>query len=119
MKNKNPKSPLTDSNSELSTKPQSQLMRQDAPHYYEVKIPNHPNGVPQMHVGNIKDAERILEMYPDATMTKIYLPHSPQTVEVQATSIEEPIALPTLKIEGQEIPIQQNLPQSELKELEL
>ena len=50
MKNKNPKSPLTDSNSELSTKPQSQLMRQDAPHYYEVKIPNHPNGVPQMHL---------------------------------------------------------------------
>ena len=39
MKNKNPKSPLTDSNSELSTKPQSQLMRQDAPHYYEYQDP--------------------------------------------------------------------------------
>ena len=77
MKNKNPKSPLTDSNSELSTKPQSQLMRQDAPHYYEVKIPNHPNGVPQMHCGNIKDAERLLEMYPDSTIEKIYLPHPP------------------------------------------
>ena len=95
------------------------LVKSDAPHYYEVKIPNHPNGVPQMHVGNIKDVERILEMYPDATMTKIYLPHPPQTVEVQATSIEEPIALPTLKIEGQEIPMQQNLPQSDLEKLKL
>ena len=117
--NQNQKNHSMDSSSEMSTKSQSQLQRQDFPHYYEVKIPNHPNGVPQMHVGNIKDAERILEMYPDATMTKIYLPHPPQTVEVRATSIEEPVALPTLKIEGQEIPIQQNLPQSELKELEL
>ena len=87
MKNKNPKSPLTDSNSELSTKPQSQLMRQDAPHYYEVKIPNHPNGVPQMHCGNVKDAESLLEKYPDATMTKIYLPHPPQTVDVPYISV--------------------------------
>ena len=95
------------------------LVKSDPPHYYEVKIPNHPNGVPQMHVGNIKDAERILEMYPDSTITKIYLPHPPHTVEVQATSVEEPLVLPTIKIEGQEIPIQQNLPQSELKKLEL
>ena len=47
-----------------------------------IKIPNHPNGVPQMHCGNIRDAERLLEIYPDATMTKIYLPHPPQTVDV-------------------------------------
>ena len=58
-------------------------------------------------------------MYPDVNHPRFYLPHPPQTVEVQVTSIEEPVALPTLKIEGQEIPIQQNLPQSELKELEL
>ena len=82
MKNKNPKSHSMDSSSELSTKSQSQLRRQDFPHYYEVKIPNHPNGVPQMHCGNIKDAERLLEMYPDATIEKIYLPHPPQTVDV-------------------------------------
>ena len=103
----------------MKIKKQDSIIKSDQPHYYEVKIPNHPNGVPQMHVGNIKDVERILEMYPDATMVKVYLPHPPQTVEVQATSIEEPVALPTIKIEGQEIPIQQNLPQSELKELEL
>ena len=97
MKNKNPKSPLTDSNSELSTKPQSQLMRQDAPHYYEVKIPNHPNGVPQMHCGNIKDAERLLEIYPDATMTKIYLPHPPQTVDVPHVRVAPDLELPCNK----------------------
>ena len=37
---------------------QSQLVAQDAPHLWEVKIPNHPNGVKQMHCGNLKDAER-------------------------------------------------------------
>ena len=98
MKNKNPKSPLTDSNSELRTKPQSQLMRQDAPHYYEVKIPNHPNGVPQMHCGKLRDAESLLEKYPDATMTKIYLPHPPQTVDVPHVSIAPDPELPTRDI---------------------
>ena len=109
MKNKNPKSPLTDSNSELSTKPQSQLMRQDAPHYYEVKIPNHPNGVPQMHCGNVKDAERLLEIYPDATMTKIYLPHPPQTVDVPYISVAPDL----------ELPMRQILPESQAEPLDL
>ena len=119
---KNQRSHLMDSNSDMgltTRKLQSNLAKSDGPHYYEVVIPNHPNGVPKMHCGTMRDAEMLLEKYPDATMTKIYLPAPPQTVEVQATAIEEPIALPTIKIEGQEIPIQQNLPQSELKELEL
>ena len=67
----------------------------------------------------MKDLESVLERYPNSKWEKIYLPGVPETVEVQATLIEEPLALPTIKIEGQEIPIQQNLPQSELKELEL
>ena len=98
MKNKNPKSHSMDSSSELSTKSQSQLRRQDFPHYYEVKIPNHPNGVSQMHCGNIKDAERLLEMYPDATIEKIYLPHPPQTVDVPHVSIAPDPELPTRDI---------------------
>ena len=109
MKNKNLKSPLMDSNSELSTKPQSQLMRQDASHYYEVKIPNHPNGVPQMHCGNVKDAERLLEIYPDATMSKIYLPHPPQTVDVPYISVAPDL----------ELPMQQILPESQAQPLDL
>ena len=85
------------------------LVKSDAPDYYEVKIPNHPNGVPQMHVGNIKDAERILEMYPDATMTKIYLPHPPQTVDVPYISVAPDL----------ELPMQQILPESQAEPLDL
>ena len=95
------------------------IVKSEMPHYYEIKFINHPNGLEKVHCGTMKDVERMLEMYPDAIYSKILLPHPPQTVEVQAKSIEEPVALPTLKIEGQEIPMQQNLPQSELKELEL
>ena len=61
------------------------LVTQDAPHMWEVKIPNHPNGVTQMHCGQRRDAESLLEKYPGATMTKFYLPHTPDTVNVQAT----------------------------------
>ena len=85
----------------------NQLKRQDAPHYYEVKIPNHPNGVPKMHCGNVKDAERLLEIYPDATMTKIYLPHPPQTVDVPHVAVAPDF----------ELPMQQILPESELQEV--
>ena len=95
------------------------IVKSEMPHYYEIKFVNHPNGLEKVHCGTMKDVERMLEIYPDAIYSKILLPHPPQTVEVQATSVEEPLALPTIKIEGQEIPIQQNLPQSELKELEL
>ena len=66
---------------------QSQLVAQDAPHLWEVKIPNHPNGVKQMHCGNRKDAERLLEIYPDATINKRYFPGPPSTVNVQATDL--------------------------------
>ena len=85
------------------------LVKTDSPHYYEVKIPNHPNGVPQMHVGNIKDAERILEMYPDSTIEKIYLPHPPQTVDVPYVRVAPDL----------ELPMQQILPESELEPIDL
>ena len=107
--NQNQKNHSMDSSSEMSTKSQSQLQRQDFPHYYEVKIPNHPNGVPQMHCGKLKDAERILEMYPDATIEKIYLPHPPQTVDVPHISVAPDL----------ELPMQQILPESELQPLDL
>ena len=90
-------------------KMQSELVAKEAPHYYEVKIPNHPNGVPQMHCGNIKDAERLLEMYPDATIEKIYLPHPPQTVDVPHVAVAPDF----------ELPMQQILPESDLQPLDL
>ena len=82
----------------MKIKKQDSIVKSDQPHYYEVKIPNHPNGVPQMHVGNIKDVERLLELYPDATVEKIYLPHSPQTVDVPHVSIAPDPELPTRDI---------------------
>ena len=87
----------------------SDLARTDLPHYYEVKIPNHPNGVPQMHCGKLRDAERILEMYSDATIEKIYLPHPPQTVDVPYVKVAPDL----------ELPMQQILPESKLEPLNL
>ena len=88
---------------QLSKKKQSELIAQEPPHYYEVKIPNHPNGVPQMHCGMKRDADRLLELYPDATVEKIYLPHPPQTVDVPHVAVAPDF----------ELPMQQSLPQSE------
>ena len=82
----------------MKIKKQDSIVKSDQRHYYEVKIPNRPNGVPQMHVGNIKDVERLLELYPDATVEKIYLPHSPQTVDVPHVSIAPDPELPTRDI---------------------
>ena len=89
---------------------QSQLVAQDAPHIWEVKIPNHPNGVPQMQCGSIKDAERLLELYPGSTINKLYLPAPPSTVNVVAQNLGREEALN----EGKKA-----LPQSELETLDL
>ena len=109
------------------------IVKTDLPHYYEVKIPNHPNGVPKMHCGNIKDAERLLEMYPDATIEKIYLPHPPQTVDVPHVSVAPDPELPTrdivvnmdggvggsweeveyVEVGGEKLPTQQRLPENQ------
>lgn len=72
---------------ELAKKQKDALVTQDAPHIWEVRIPNHPNGVPKMHCGTLRDAQMIMEKYPDATLTKIFLPGPPQTVNIEATSL--------------------------------
>ena len=94
---------------QIDLQTQSQLVRQDAPHMWEVKIPNHPNGVPQMHCGNRRDAERLLELYPDATISKLYLPHPPQTVDVSSVTMAPDPQLSEQKI----------LPESELQPITL
>ena len=90
-------------------KMQSELVAQEPPHYFEVKIPNHPNGIPQMHCGTKKDVDSLLEKYPDATVEKIYLPHSPQTVDVPHVAVAPDF----------ELPMQQILPESDLQPLDL
>jgi hypothetical protein len=85
-----------------------------------------------MHCGNIKDAERLLEMYPDATIEKIYLPHPPQTVDVPHVSVAPDPELPTrdivvnmdggvggsweeveyVEVGGEKLPTQQRLPEN-------
>ena len=95
---------------ELTTKKtQSELVTKEQPHYYEVRIPNHPNGVPKMHCGMKKDADSLLEKYPDATVEKIYLPHPPQTVDVPHVAMAPDL----------ELPMQQILPESDLQPFEV
>ena len=88
---------------------QSKLVTKEQPHCYEVRIPNHPNGVPKMHCGMKKDADSLLEKYPDATVEKIYLPHPPQTVDVPHVAMAPDL----------ELPMQQILPESDLQPFEV
>ena len=73
------------------------------PHYFEVKLCGHPNGVPQIHCGRENDAIAMCERYPGSEYTKIYLPHAPQTVDVPYVRVAPDL----------ELPMQQVLPESE------
>ena len=89
----------------LSKRKQSSIIPSDIPHYYEVHIPNHPNGVKKLCCGSYRDVEPILERYPGSLVDKIYPPKTPSTVDV-----------PHWTVKDQELPMQQILPQSELEE---
>ena len=65
----------------------------EIPHYYEVRIPNHPNGVPQVCCGTWGDVEGVLALYPDASVKKCYPPNPPGTVNVTAETIGKESAL--------------------------
>ena len=109
---KNQRKHLTDLNSDmgLTTRNlQSSIVVGETPYYYEVKLNNHPNGLTQLHCGSKIDRDRIIEMYPDSTWQKIYLPHPPQTIDVPHV-----VVAPDL-----ELPMQQILPESDLQPLEL
>ena len=90
-------------------KMQSELVAREFPHYFEVKIQNHPNGIPQIHCGKEEDAIKMCERYPGSTWEKIYLPHPPQTVDVPHVAVAPDF----------ELPMQQILPQSDLQPLDL
>ena len=87
----------------------SEIVRAEMPHYYEIKFVNHPNGLEKVHCGTIKDVERMLEMYPDAIYSKILLPHPPQTVDVPHVKVAPDL----------ELPMQQILPESQQEPLNL
>ena len=97
MKNTMLRNHLKDSNSDL--------VRTDIPHYYEMTLPNGS----KRHCGTLRDVECILSIYPDAVYAKILLPHPPQTVDVPYVRVAPDL----------ELPMQQILPESKLEPLEL
>ena len=114
---KNQRNLLMDLNSEITVRQlQSQLAAKELPHYYMLYTSNPV--APTRCCGTLRDLEDTLEYYPNAKWEKVYVP-IPQTVNVTAETVVDPLALPTVKLEGQEIPVQNNLPQSEAKKLEL
>ena len=84
------------------------LVANNLPHYYEVKVVGHPNGVERMTIGQWRDVETVLERYPDSSVTKVFPPKPPQTVDV-----------PHISVKDQELPMQQILPESQAVELNL
>ena len=83
----------------------SDLVRTDIPHYFEMTLPNGS----KRHCGTLRDVECILSIYPDAVYHKVLLPHPPQTVDVPHIRVAP----------DQELPMQQILPQSELEPIDL
>jgi len=94
--------------SELSKEQSNSLVGQDAPHYYFVRIPQPSPCCGIRCCGTRRDLENVLQLYPDATWEKIYLPTPPQTVDVPYVTIAPDL----------ELPMQQILPESQLKPFE-
>jgi len=84
---------------------QTQLTKSNLPHYYEVRT---ENGERYCHCGSMADVNNFLAANPTFTYEKIYLPHTPRTVDVPHV-----IVAPDL-----ELPAQQILPESELQPFE-
>ena len=94
---------------ELSKKQEGALINQDAPHYYMVYIENQIFEANTRCCGTKKDLEMVLRNYPDARWEKIYLPRTPDTVDVMYVDAGE----------EQVLQAQQILPESQSKPLNL
>jgi hypothetical protein len=81
---------------------QTQLDKSNLPHYYEVRT---EDGERYCHCGSMVDVNNFLTANPTFTYEKIYLPHSPKTVDVPHVRMADDLQLPA----------QQILPQSELE----
>ena len=63
-------------------------MNQDAPHYFMVYIENQIFGANTRCCGTQKDLDMVLsELYPGSRWEKVYLPHTPDTVNVSAEDL--------------------------------
>jgi len=71
------------------------LIQSDAPHYFEIK---NEDGERYCHCGTMVDVNLILDRHPTFTYEKVYLPHSPKTVNVQHTVMDPDPQLPEQKI---------------------
>ena len=96
--------------SNLSTKTQpSALQTQSAPFYYDITVVGNPFEADKRCCFTEKDLKMILELYPDSTYQKVYLPHTPQTVDVPYVRVAPDL----------ELPMQQILPESKLEKLNI
>ena len=84
---------------------QTELAKGNLPHYFEVKT---ECGERYCHCGSMVDVNRLLEANPTFTYEKIYLPHTPRTVDVPHITVAPDL----------ELPAQQILPESELQPFE-
>lgn len=80
------------------------LIQSDTPHYFEIK---NEDGKRYCHCGSMRDVEQIIGMHPTFTYEKVYLPHSPKTVNVQHTVMDPDPQLLEQKIlpENQQQPL--------------
>ena len=77
-----------------SKKLQSKLVTKIPPYYYHIDLVNHPNGVKTMCCPTEKHLNKIIKDYPDSTWEKIYLPESPQTVDIPYVSVTQDYEVP-------------------------
>ncbi len=71
------------------------LIQSDAPHYFEIR---NEDGERYCHCGSMRDVEQIIGMHPTFTYEKIYLPHSPKTVDVPSVRMDPDLELPAQNI---------------------
>ena len=109
MRKQNQRNHLKDSSSDVgltTRKLQSQIVAGEPPHYFEVR---NLDGQRYVHCGLEQDAIATCEMHSGFTYHKVYLPHTPKTVDVSHTRMASDPELSPQKI----------LPESELQPLEL
>ena len=83
---------------------ESALLAREPPHYYEVRD---EWGARYVHCGAERDAITICDRNDGYSYEKIYLPHTPQTVDVPHVTVAPDLELPMQQIlpEGQQEPL--------------
>ena len=72
----------------------SLTLASDTPYYYKVTIESQVHGANTRCCGNEKDLKSVLELYPDSTWEKVYLPATPKTLNVDAVDLGREYTLP-------------------------